>query len=155
MITLFLNENDIPFITSISGNIDIDSLKPHIYVAQTTEIKRVLGVNLYNKIYDDYVNSTLTGVYETIFNEYVKDMLVYFSCSIYVQFGGYKIANQGIFKSTAENGQAVDYKEISALGSKYKQLASNVEQNFRTFIQDNPIAEYSSNTDETNIIKWY
>jgi hypothetical protein len=72
-----------------------------------------------------------------------------------VQFGGYKIANQGIYKSTADGGTAVDYKEISALGSKYRQLGANVENNFRTFIAENPVAEYATRTEDTNIAKWY
>jgi hypothetical protein len=155
MINLFLTEKDIPFLTSISGNVDIDSLKPHIYTAQTTDIKRILGIELYNKIYADFVADNLTGVYATILNDYVIDMLVYFSCSYYVQFGGYKIANQGIYKSTADGGTAVDYKEISALGSKYRQLGANVENNFRTFIAENPVAEYATRTEDTNIAKWY
>lgn len=154
MIKLFLTEKDIPFLTSISGNVDVDSLKPHIYTAQTTEIKRILGVNLYNKIYTDFSDDTLTGVYKDIFDNYVVDMLVYFTCCNFVQFGGYKIANQGIFKSTADGGTAVDYKEISVLASKYRQLGANVELNFRTFINDNPIPEFTI-TESTNLFNWY
>jgi hypothetical protein len=51
MIKLFLKPNDIPALTSFSGNIDIDQLAPCISIAQQTYIKRVLGLNLYNKIY--------------------------------------------------------------------------------------------------------
>lgn len=154
MINLFLTENDIPFLTSVSGNIDVDSLKPFIYIAQTSDVKRVLGIDLYNKIYDDFSNDALTGVYGTIFNDYIKDMLVYFSCGLYVQFGGYKIANQGIFKTTAENGTAVDYKEVKNLADKYKQLAANVEETFIEFVKKNPISEYKF-TEKTNIVNWY
>lgn len=154
MITLFLKETDVPFLTALSGNIDVDSLKPHIYTAQTTDIKRVLGVKLYDKIYADFVADTLTGVYATIFNDYVIDMLVYFTCEKYMQFGGYKTTNNGIYKTTADGGQAVDYKEVAVLSSKYRQLAVNVEDNFRTFMRENQIPEFKYDTN-TNIIPWY
>lgn len=154
MITLFLKETDVPFLTALSGNIDVDSLKPHIYTAQTTDIKRVLGVNLYNKIYNDFVSDTLTGVYATIFNDYVIDMLVYFTCEKYMQFGSYKTTNMGVYKTTAEGGQTVDYKEVANLASKYRQLAANVENNFRTFMEENPIDEFKKDNN-TNIIGWY
>lgn len=154
MINLFLKETDIPFLTSLSGNIDVDSLTPHIYTAQTTEIKRVLGVDLYNKIYTDFSNDALTGVYETIYKDFIVDMLVYFTCSIYVQFGSYKTTNLGIFKTTADGGQVVDYKEVANLSSKYRQLGVNVENNFHVFMKKNKVVEYIC-TSNKQIIDWY
>jgi hypothetical protein len=154
MIKLFLKETDVAFLTAFSGNIDVDSLKPHIYVAQTNDIKRVLGLKLYNKIYTDFVSDALTGIYKQIFDEYVIDMLVYFTCEKYVQFGSYKTTNAGIYKSTADGGQIVDYKEVANLSSKYRQLGVNVEENFRTFMRENLVAEFSTE-ERTNIIGWY
>ena len=81
MIKLWLKENDIPILTGFAGNIDSDSLKPFIFIAQTTDLKRVLGLNLYDKIDTLYIAGTLTGEYKTIFDNYIIDMLVYFSCS--------------------------------------------------------------------------
>jgi hypothetical protein len=45
---LFLQPNDIASLTGFNGNIDIDSLKPIINTAQTTQVKRVLGTKLYD-----------------------------------------------------------------------------------------------------------
>jgi hypothetical protein len=53
MMKLFLQPNDIASLTGFNGNIDIDSLKPIINTAQTTQVKRVLGTKLYDKIYTD------------------------------------------------------------------------------------------------------
>jgi len=76
MITLFLKENDIPALTSFSGNIDADSLKPHIFTAQTNDIKRILGTDLYNKMLADYEADALTGLYKTIYEDYLVPMEV-------------------------------------------------------------------------------
>jgi hypothetical protein len=154
-IKLFLKDNDIPTLTAFSGNIDVDQLKPHIYIAQTTEIKRILGQELYNKIYNDYVNDSLTGIYQDIFEIYVIDMLTYFSCSLYMSFGGYKTTNNGVYKTSVEGSSNVDLKELSILVNKYNQLGVNVSQEFINFMKLNPVPEYKQENISKNIIPWY
>ena len=67
MIQLFIKETDIAELTGFSGNIDADSLIPAINVAQTTHLRRILGINLYNKIASDIENDTLAGNYLAIY----------------------------------------------------------------------------------------
>lgn len=157
MIKLFLNENDIPQLTAFSGNIDADSLKPHIYIAQTTDIKRILGVELYNKVYTDFVADNLTGDYLQIFNEFIVDILVYYSCANYMGFGAYKTANNGVYKSGSEGASIADAKEVNVLISRYRQLGVSVENSFYEFMKTNTtITEYVHEEKETkNIVNWY
>lgn len=156
MITLFLKNSDIPELTAFSGNIDADSLKPHIYIAQTTDIKRVLGIDLYTKIYNDFVNNTLSGVYKTIFDDYVVDMLVYFACSKYMAFGATKTTNGGVFKQGADGATVADFKEVAILKNDYKQLAAGVENNFYEYMKTVDIEEYKNVTKvKTNLLNWY
>lgn len=156
MTTLFLKAEDIPTLTAFSGNIDADSLKPNIYVAQTTDIKRVLGLDLYNKIYADYVAGTLTGEYLTIFNDYIVDMLVYYSCANYMGFGAYKTANAGVFKSSAEGSQIADVKEVNVLISRYRQLGIDVESVFYEYMKTIDIPEYKQEERVVKqIVNWY
>jgi hypothetical protein len=49
---LFLQPNDIPALTD-QWNIDSDSIKPAINIAQTTQVKKDISTKLYNKIYND------------------------------------------------------------------------------------------------------
>jgi len=158
MVKLLLNANDIPTLTAFSGNIDADSLKPHIYTAQTTQIKRVLGVELYDKIMTDYASDTLAGDYLTIYNDYIVDMLTYYSCMNYMAFGGYKTSNNGIFKMNNEGGQVVDVKEVNILIDRYRELAVNIENQFYAFMKTITIPEWIESTedeDNNQIIGWY
>jgi len=148
MMTLLLNENDIPELTAFSGNIDADSLKPHIYTAQKNDIKRILGLELYTKVYNEYKADTLADEYKIIYEEYIIDMLVYFSCTNYMAFGGYKTANNGIYKTGAEGATIVDFKEVDVLIGRYRQLAVNVELNFYEYMKTISIPEYLTSTDE-------
>jgi len=154
MIKLWLKENDIPALTSFAGNIDSDSLKPFIFIAQTTDLKRVLGLLLYEKINTDYIADTLSGVYLTIFDNYVIDMLVYFSCSHYIAMNSSKVSNNGIIKTE----QSTDLKEIDRLSARYNQLANSVMVSFQEYMVNIDIPEYGKNCEDkvkTNIIGWY
>lgn len=154
MIKLWLNENDIPVLTGFAGNIDSDSLKPFIFIAQTTDLKRVLGLSLYDKINAEYIAGTLSGDYKTIFDNYIVDMLVYFSCSHYIAMNSSKVSNNGIVKPD----QSTDLKEIDRLSARYNSLANNVLLSFQDFMTTISIPEYGNTCEgkaRTNIIPWY
>ena len=163
MITLFLKDNDIPSLTDFDGNIDADKLKPHIFTAQTNDIKRILGVTLYDKMLTDYKAGPgvgdLTGIYLTIYNDYLVPMEVYFSCMYYMTFGGSKTSNNGIVKNSFDNGVALSDPEVNRLIGVYRQLANNAELFFYEFMDDKEVVEYDrTKTDENNnnpVIPWY
>lgn len=158
MIKLLLKPTDIPSLTSFSGNIDADALKPYIYLAQKNDIKRILGLELYTKIYDDYVAGTLAGDYKEIYDDYVVEMLVFFSCSKFMVFGGYKTTNNGISKVNIDGALVADPKEVAGLISAYKDLAVSSETAFYEYIKTKSIEEYpldEDKEDESRIIQLY
>lgn len=161
MTTLLLKQNDIPELTSFDGNIDADKLKPYIFLAQKTEVKKALGAELYTKIYNDYVAETLAGVYETIYNEYVVDMLVYFSCSKYMNFGGVKVSNNGNFRVAFSGAVSLSEKETDKQVALYDQMAESVVTSFYEYMAADgtpATPEYKTDTNdktENRVIPWY
>lgn len=151
MITVWIKENDMAQLTSLSGNIDADKLLPWINVAQTTEMKRVLGKDLWEKINTDIKNGTpFSGDYLIIFDDYIVPMLVYYSCVSYIGLGAYKIANAGIFKKFDDGSTIATKDEIAVLQSSYRQLAASVEQAFYDFMKTINITEFAKSTDDEN-----
>ena len=106
---LLLKPNDIPRLTSLSGNIDIDKLNPHIFTSQVNDVKRILGLDLYNKMFE----SNLTDEYAIIYNDYLLYLLAYYSVYYYMGVGSYQIEYKGIVKLAVEGGKAVDMKEAN------------------------------------------
>lgn len=156
MIKLFLQPNDIPELTSFSGNIDIDQLKPIINIAQTTFIKRILGKDLYDKIYTDL--ETLSGEYLTIFNDYVVPMTAFYTVSTYLSLSIAKVTEQGAFKRGVDGSTNLTTPEINSLGDSYKSIAITYEENFRDYMKTISIAEYGEEEkikEATNLIQWY
>jgi len=150
---LLLKPNDIPRITSLSGNIDIDSLKPHIFTAQVTDIKRILGKELYDKMLDD----VLVDEYLTIYDDYLIFILSYYATAYFIDFGGIKIVNSGIVKLAVEGGETATLKDIEKLAEKYRKLAINFEGQLLEYLKTIEIPEYT----QANIVKkkpfnpWY
>lgn len=159
MIQLFIKETDIAELTGFSGNIDADSLIPAINVAQTTHLRRILGINLYNKIASDIENDTLAGNYLAIYNDYVVYMTAFFSASIYLSLNTSKTTNAGTYKLSPENSTSSTASEVNTLGKNYEAIAIVYETNFREFMKTITIAEYGAEqesiTATTNLFNWY
>lgn len=153
--TILLREDDVVKLTALSGNIDKDQLIPFVKTAQKNEIRRILGMELYTKIVDDYDDDTLSGVYLIIYEEFVVDMLTYFAAADYIQMGIYKINNGGIFKATAENGTPVEIAEINILSGNYKSLGYATEKLFIDFMCKQNVVEYNGNDDSNLGMPWY
>jgi hypothetical protein len=143
MVTLFLTEKDIPTLTALSGNIDADKLKQHIYNAQISNLRRVLGVPLYDKMLEDYKNDDLTGDYLVIYTDYLVDILVFFSAVNFLSF-------DPVFDDMAD-------EKLSRKISRYRQLSVNAEGNFKEYLKTITIPEVTEEDklkDSTNVINW-
>jgi hypothetical protein len=132
---------DVISLNTFDGNIDIDNMKPLIYVAQTTHLKSFLGLKLYDKIYNDFVAETLAGEYLIIFEDYIKDILSYYTSSLFVTFGSAKVSENGLHKISSDNITPLETSEIEKLSARYLELASNVEANFKEYVADKNLPE--------------
>ena len=145
-IKLMIQPADVIALTQLDGNIDNDNLKPFIYAAQTTHLKAFLGLKLYTKIYTDFAADTLSGEYLIIFDEYIKDFLSYYSSALFVDFGGYKISENGLHKIAGENMTSLSETETATLSLKFTKLVANVEANFKEYVSDKNIPELVGET---------
>ena len=127
MTKLIISIDDISRLSGFDGNIDNDSINPFIFMAQNSEIKRILGVNLYNKILDDYENDTLAGDYLAIYNDYIATILAYFTCSYYLQLGVAKVSQNGVYLVTPEKTEQLTDEQREKKADKYEKLATGLE----------------------------
>ena len=141
MTKLFITAEQVKATTSISGGTDKDSINQKIYYAQITDVLRIIGQPLYDKIYTDLDNNTpLTGEYLTIFNKYIIDIHCFFTAYQFVAFNETKVSNQGNTILTSDRWQPSG-KTIQ-LSEQYKVLAVSVENNFREYMKKSTIPEW-------------
>lgn len=138
---LLLNVNDIPALTHISGNLDVDRMTVSIRTAQRTELKRILGIDLYNKILKDFSEGTLTGVYKTIYDEFVVDILVNYSAYNIVLFNALRVDNAGNFFYEPDDARSADMEDTEKIASRYQKLAAAIELQFYKWLGNNKVAE--------------
>jgi hypothetical protein len=127
MTQLIISIDDISRLSGFDGNIDNDSINPFIFMAQNSEIKRILGVELYNKIVSDYENDILSGNYLAIYNDYIATILAYFTCSYYLQLGVPKVSQNGVYLVTPEKTEQLFNQKSDKMAEKYEKLATGLE----------------------------
>lgn len=147
---LFVTTADVKKYTSLNGNVDNDLFIQFIKIAQDTHILQKLGTDLFNKINNDIVASTLTGNYSTLVETFIKPMLIHWSIVEYLPFAAYSVANKGIFKHTSENAESVSREEVNFMVEKYRDIAENYTQRFLDHMcnNNNLYPEYSTNSGE-------
>ena len=141
---IWLKENELTKNTLLGGNIDIDLYIPCIADAQRTRLEEILGETLFNKIDVDFGNDDLSGLYLTLFDDYIKPFLIHQSAVEYLLVGAYKITNNGIYKTQPENTAAVDKTEVDYLVNNQRLKAEMYQGRLERWLMLNELPEYLS-----------
>lgn len=150
---LFTSPSELAETTILGGNVDIDKYTFSILSVQISVIEPLLGTLLYDKIVEEVTNDTLTGLYETLYNEFVKPITKNEAIAEYIEVCSYMLDNGGLFKHQPDNAEVVDKEEAQFLSGKYHAVSQMYIQRFNKWICKNPITEYKTYQDEVNASK--
>ena len=150
---LFITPLEMTSNTILSGNTDTDKYLFCIKQVQLTTIEPLLGSELYDKILEDFTNQALAGLYETLFNDFVKPITKNEALAQYIEIASYIVDNGGVYKRAGENVEVVTKDEVQFLAGKYKSLAQMYVDRFNKWICKNPLPEYKTVQDEVNAQK--
>ena len=117
---LFIQPSDMTETSVMGGNIDYDKITFHISFVQLSVIEPLLGTELYDKIIADITGSTLTGIYQTVFDEFVKPITKNIAIAEFIEVSSYTLDNGGLFRTAPENTTEVDKEEAQFLAGKYR-----------------------------------
>jgi hypothetical protein len=147
---LFIKREDLVRNSILDGNVDTDKFIQFVKIAQQIHVRNYLGTDLYNKISQDIINSTLTGDYLDLVNDYIQPMLIYYSLVDYLPFAAFQIKNGGIFKHTSENAETATKDEVDFLVQKYRDIAEYYTRRFIDYMSFNQTSfpEYYSNSND-------
>lgn len=98
--------------TPLSGKIDVDRYKFCILDAQNSKVKELLGDTLFNKIATDYEANTLSGNYLTLYEDFVKPIVIHQTAVEYLTIGSFQVSNGGIYQHTPANGQPATMEDV-------------------------------------------
>ena len=147
---LFVKPLEIKKYTIIDGNVDDDKIQYAILNVMVREIEPLLGSELYDKLKEDKENGTLTGLYSTLFTQYVQPITLHKATAEFIEISNYLVRNGGTYKHQAENAEIVDKDELYTLSGKYNSNAQVYIDRFYKWICKNPLPEYKTLQDEVN-----
>ena len=150
MKALFITLKELKRKSIFDGNLDADKLIQFVEVAQDTEIQQFLGTKLYEKLQSDIIANTLSGNYETLVNDYIKPMLIWYTQATYIPYAAYQISNGGIYKHNSENATSVSESEIKNLANHATETAEFYTQRFMDHMNYNSslYPEYVTNQND-------
>lgn len=142
---LFITRNDIIKRAYVGGNIDPEKIIPFVKTAQDKYILMALGTVLYNRLQDDIVAGTLSGVYKDLVDLYICDTLVHYSFVEALPFLSYNVANGAIYRNVSEQGQLPSKQDIDFLLQKELQTAQFYAERLVTYLiaNNNLYPEYN------------
>lgn len=158
---VLLTENDITKNTPLGGNIDQDKLRQCILDAQATRLEELLGETLYEKIEEDFDADDLSGLYEVLYDKYIKPFLIRQSAYEYLKIGAFNIANNGISLPLPQNASAISDVQLSNLIKDMKIKADMYAERMYKWLCKHNLPEYAINSDniinhqKPTITSWY
>jgi len=158
---LFISEEQLKNESNIESNVDAKVLSKTIQTVQETDLKAILGLELYNglvdAVHDNVVSgSTLSSLYSELLHGYVKPFLLYKSVSHFLVVNNYKITNKGTMKLGDNSATNVSSDELEYLKNYYDNYAVTYKEALIEFLRANNLLTSKSDTDTTSVsIGWF
>jgi hypothetical protein len=112
---LFISEQKLKDTSFLSDNVDPKQLLPTVKMAQDMYLHPLLGTALYTKLQDDVIAGTIAGNYKTLLDDYLTDVLVWYTLAEIPMPLQYKMLNKGIITRTGEEIQTTSFLEVQSM----------------------------------------
>lgn len=154
-ILLFVTPLELVQATLMGGNVDVDKYAPIMENVQDKTIQEMLGTELYDKIIADKIANTITGVYLTILNDFVKPVTKFETCANYITLAPFVLGNAGLFKNQPDKAIQVEKEEKESLSQWHHAIAEMHKNRFLKWINLNSasVTEYKTIQDEVDASK--
>lgn len=143
-----IDENYVKKYTQVNGAVDSNRIYQAIYVAQDLHMEQYLGTDLWNKIKDDSADSSISGNYLTLRNDYIRKSLVWWVMVELLPAMYYRQDNGSLVKRTSEDSEVIAPSELDRLIDDARGKAYHYTQKMVDYLCHNStlFPEYTSNT---------
>lgn len=148
---LLIRPSEITAFTPLGGNVDIDKYTPCIYDVQIMVIEPLLGADLYEKIKTDFASDSLDGLYDVLYNDYLKPILRHQTFAEYAEIGSYVVDNGGIFKHSPTDSEVVSKSEAQYLAQTQRSKSQHYIERAKKWLKENDLPEYKMCCDKNKV----
>jgi hypothetical protein len=128
----------------IENNVEASKLAVMMQRVQKTYLEPLLGTILLKKLLSDIETDNVSGIYETLLNEYVIDFYVFACEHEYIVNGSSKLMNMGSATYQAQNTQQNDLERLNDQRDQLQKHMANAQNSLVGYLIDNcdDIPEY-------------
>jgi len=138
MESTIVNSEQLKALTSISQNIDVELLNPHLLISQQLFCASILGTALYDDMVSRYDNQAITGDSLTLYEEYIVPAIAYGAWYSASPFLAYKTNRSGIQTQGSPDNVALTPEEMSIYIGRVQNLKDFYCQRLNNYlIKDN------------------
>lgn len=154
---LLISVNEVKKKVNFDGNIDDDRIVSSIETAQERHVENYLGTSLKRKLQSLLSGGTMddpgNAAYKTLWLDYVKPMMVWFTVETYLPWAMFKITNGGISKHQSETSVSASLSEMRILLQESRENAEHYTRRFIDYVCDNPedFPEYVTQTNNSDM----
>lgn len=131
--THFIKNNSV-----IDDNIDDKIIANTIMFVQESTMQEILGTKLLDKITADVEAGTLTGLYKTLVDDYVRWTLLYYTVAELLEPLQFRITNKGVVTKDSESrSTSVSSELLYKLKDSYLQKAEYYSEKTKKFLLKN------------------
>ena len=149
--SILISEDVFRELSPLPGTFDYKYLKPHILSAQDQHIQPVLGSKLYFDLQTKIYDGTLTEDEQTLLDDYVAKVMVYFSIYAAALWLSVKMENAGISQKSTNETTPISLNDADKLADKSLALGEFYKGRLIDFLQFNketyPLYEVAVNDD--------
>jgi hypothetical protein len=146
---LLINGDYIRQYTELNKSVEEGYIRSSVRKAQDIELQPLLGTDLYNKILSDTEDASISGVYLTLKDTYIKPCLVEWAMYYLIPILDVKIDNGGLVQRISENTTPATSTVVNRLMDHHLASAKFYAQRMVNYICENSslFPEYSTNND--------
>lgn len=122
---LLISENKLKAFTNVNKNVDIDTIRAEIGIAQDIHLQNLLGTLFYDHLLDQIsaTGNTFNADELVLVNDYIADYLIQTAYYEMIPHLHYRTMNRGIVKGDMESATGVDIETMKYLRTIQKQRA--------------------------------
>lgn len=133
---------DLKRFSSISENMDVNMLDPHLIIAQQLFIAPILGDALYSSILTQFDNQTISGDTLELLNDYIAPAIAFGAWFSAAPFIAYKTNRSGIQTQGSPDTVAVTSEELSLYISRVQNLKDFYCERLNKFLIDDNYVKF-------------
>jgi len=134
---LFLNKDDFIYWVDLSKNIKEEQLNPHILDAQMRVLKGTMCGTLYNEVYTQFLDDTLTPENKILLDDYMTPLLVFASYVNYLTTAGKRSTVTGMVKIVGDNTEQITREELKDIIAENKEKRAYYQNALSDFLSNN------------------